>query len=113
MGVFNKVFAGSNHSFALIDSSKIRRNQVESFEQIPAPEFLCEKKLTSHRSQRSQRSQSQDDLDNIPKDTLGWILEYQNDENLLEDGGADTEDQEIVAKTNLPETDLSRYTLPQ
>lgn len=52
-------------------------------------------------------------MDNIPKDTLGWILEYQNDENLLEEGGADTEDQEIVAKTDLPATDLSRYTLPQ
>lgn len=77
LGVFDKVFAGFNHSFALIDPQKIKRNYVESFDQIPAPEFACEKKLNSYRSLQSHSlKELNDGSSGMPKDTLGWILEY-------------------------------------
>jgi hypothetical protein len=77
MGVYSKVFAGFNHSFALLDHTKVRRSKIEHIDEIPAPEFRCEKKLTSHKSMHTSSMKDLNDVEDlIPKDTIGWILQY-------------------------------------
>jgi len=114
MGVFTKVFAGFNHSFALLDQNKVKRNRIEAFDDIPAPEFKNEKKLTSQRSIHSQSMKDLNEADDlVPKDTIGWILEYEKDEDLRDDikvehitPGGDAENHP------LSQQDLTRYSLP-
>ena len=47
MGVFTKVFAGFNHSFALLDHEEVRRKRIDTISEIAAPEFRCEKSVRS------------------------------------------------------------------
>ena len=74
-GVFMKVFAGSNHSFALLDHEKIKRQKTELPEEIPAPEFSCERNLSKRTNSMEDLKDLREEDDLIPKDTLGWMME--------------------------------------
>lgn len=50
--------------------------------------------------------------DLIPKDTIGWILQYQNDENLLNNSPKPDDMQEFDDEQQFDGPDLNRITLP-
>jgi len=108
-GVFMKVFAGFNHSFALLDHSKLKRQHTELPEEIPAPEFSCERSRSKRTNSMEDIKDFQEDDDMIPRDNAGWMGK-EDDENLLHESGIIHEENEEDPQ-DVENPDLGRYTL--
>lgn len=100
MGVCSKVFAGFNHSFALLDQHKVRRKRIDTIDKIPAAEFRCEKSYSNSMKDLGEAE------DMIPKDTIGWMIQNEHDEDLRDIKEFPEGEDDLMG------TDLHRYSIP-